>query len=98
MLTWPSMGGNVGVRVMKRFAFGLVLFAFLATPVAAVRAEDKENPYVKTREMQKKESEEAERAYQKTLKATSGSVAAPAKSDPWANMRGGSATDASKSK
>jgi len=83
---------------MKRIVLGLVLFAFLAAPVAAVHAEDKENPYVKTREMQKKESEEAERAYQKTLKATSGTAAAPAKTDPWANMRGSSTTDASKTK
>jgi len=92
------MRGNVGVRVMKRFVLGLVLFAFLAAPVATVRAEDKENPYVKTREMQKKESEDAERAYQKTLKATNGSIAAPAKNDPWANMRGSSTTDATKAK
>jgi len=83
---------------MKRFVLSLVLFAFLAAPVAAVRAEDKENPYVKTREMQKKESEDAEKAYEKTLKATRGAAAAPAKNDPWANMRGGSTTDASKSK
>jgi len=92
------VGGNVGVSIMKRFVLGLVLFAFVATPVATVRAEDKENPYVKTREQQKKESEEAEKAYEKTLKATRGAEAAPAKNDPWANMRGGSTTDASKSK
>ena len=81
---------------MKRVISGLVLFGFLVAPVAAVHAEDKQNPYVKTREQIKKEGEEAERNYQKTLQATRGS-APPAKADPWANMRG-SSTDASKSK
>ncbi len=79
---------------MKRIMLGFMLLAILAGPV---RAEDKENPYVKTREQIKKESEEAERQYQKTINATRGVDPAPAKTDPWANMRGGS-TDASKSK
>lgn len=80
---------------MKRITFGLVLLAFLAGPVYA---EDTENPYVKTRAMQKKESEAAEREYQKTLQATRGSLPAPAKNDPWANMRDNGGTNASKSK
>jgi len=80
---------------MKRIAMGALLFAFLAGPAVRVHAEDKENPYVKTRETQKKESEEAERQYQRTLQATRGATA-PVKNDPWANMRG--STDASKSK
>jgi Ni/Co efflux regulator RcnB len=81
---------------MKRIAMSALLFAFLAGPVAQVHAEDKENPYVKTREQQKKEGEDSERAYQKTLKATRGADSAPVKNDPWADMRGG--TNASKSK
>ena len=83
---------------MKRITCGLLLLAFLAGPVARVHAEDKENPYVKTREMQKKESEEAERQYQRTLQATRGVNPAPAKVDPWSNLRSGAGTDASKSK
>jgi hypothetical protein len=84
---------------MKRITFGLVLLAFLAGPAMRVHAEDKENPYVKTREMQKKESEEAEKQYQRTLQATRGSLPAPVKNDPWANMRdNGGGTNASKSK
>lgn len=83
---------------MKRITFGLVLLAFLAGPAVRVQAEDKENPYVKTREMQKKESDAAERQYQRTLEATRGSVPAPVKNDPWANMRDSGGTNASKSK
>jgi hypothetical protein len=83
---------------MKRIMFGLVLLAFLAAPSARVNAEDKENPYVKTREMQQKENEEAEKQYQRTLRATRGSLPAPAKNDPWANMRNSGATNASQSK
>jgi uncharacterized protein YxeA len=79
---------------MKKITFGLVLLAFLAGPAAY--AEDTENPYVKTRAMKKKESEEAEKEYQRTLDATRSATAKPAKADPWSNMRGG--TDASKSK
>jgi uncharacterized protein YxeA len=79
---------------MKKITFGLVLLAFLAG--SAAYAEDTENPYVKTRAMKKKESEEAERQYKRTLQATSGGTTAPAKNDPWSNMRG--TTDASKSK
>ena len=82
---------------MKRITFGLVLFAFLTGPAALVHAEDTENPYVKTRAMQKKESEAIDQQYQKTLDATRGAAPAPAKSDPWSNMRSGG-TDASKSK
>jgi len=82
---------------MKRFVSGLVLLAFVTAPLVAVRAEDKENPYVKTREQIKKEGDEAEKAYQRTIQATRGAAPPPAKSDPWANMRG-SSTDASKSK
>jgi uncharacterized protein YxeA len=78
---------------MKRITFGLVLLAFLAGPAAY--AEDTENPYVKTRAMQKKESEEAERQYKRTLEATRAATTKPAQNDPWSNMRG---TDASKSK
>ena len=83
---------------MKRITFGLVLLAFLAGPAVRVHAEDKENPYVKAREMQKKESEEAEKQYQRTLNATRGALPAPAKNDPWANMRDSGGTNASKSK
>jgi len=83
---------------MKRFMSGLVLLAFVSAPLAAVRAEDTDNPYVKTRAQIKKESEESEKAYQRTIQATRGSAPPPAKNDPWANMRGGSSTDASKSK
>ena len=84
---------------MKRIAFGLVLLAFLAGPAALVHAEDTENPYVKTRAMQKKESEEAEREYKKTLDATRGALPAPTKNDPWADMRNSNGgTNASKSK
>ena len=79
---------------MKKITFGLVLLAFLAGPAAY--AEDTENPYVKTRAMQKKESEAAEKQYQRTLDATNPALAKPVKADPWSNMRGG--TDASKSK
>jgi hypothetical protein len=50
---------------------------------------------VKTRETQKKESEAAEKQYQKTLDATRAATTKPAQTDPWSNMRG---TDASKSK
>jgi len=78
---------------MKRITFGLVLLAFLAGPL---HAEDKDNPYAKTREQIKKEADEMDRQYQKTLQATRGAATAPAKNDPWANMRSG--TDASKSK
>jgi uncharacterized protein YxeA len=78
---------------MKKTTFGLVLLAFLAGPAAY--AEDTDNPYVKTREMQKKESEAAEKQYQKTLNATRAATTKPAQTDPWSNMRG---TDASKSK
>jgi uncharacterized protein YxeA len=80
---------------MKRVTFGLVLLAFLVGPAARVHAEDTENPYVKTRAMQKKESEEAERQYKRTLEATRAATTKPAQNDPWSNMRG---TDASKSK
>ena len=80
---------------MKRIMFGLMLLAFLAGPAVRVHAEDKENPYVKTRAQQKKESEAAEKQYQRTLNATRGSLPAPAKDDPWAHMRG---TDAPQSK
>ena len=83
---------------MKRITFGLVLLAFLAGSAVQVHAEDTENPYVKTRAMQKKESEEAERQYQKTLQATRGALPAPTKNDPWANMRDGGGTNASKTK
>ncbi len=79
---------------MKRVMLGFMLLAFLAGPV---RAEDKQNPYVKTREQIKKESEEAERQYERTIKATRGADPAPAKTDPWANMRGSNA-DTSKSR
>jgi hypothetical protein len=83
---------------MKHITFALVLLAFLAGPAVRAHAEDKENPYVKTREMQKKESEEAEKQYKRTLDATRGSLPAPVKSDPWANMRNSGATNASQSK
>lgn len=81
---------------MKRIALGALLLAVLAGMASPLYAEDKDNPYVKTREQLKKESEDSERAYQKTLKATRGADPAPAKNDPWADMRGG--TNASKSK
>jgi hypothetical protein len=71
---------------MKRITFGLVLLAFLAGPAYA---EDKENPYVKTREMIKKENDAIDKEYKKTLEATKGP--APAKADPWSNMRSGDA-------
>jgi hypothetical protein len=71
---------------MKRITFGLLLLAFLAGPVYA---EDKENPYVKTRETIAKENAAIDKQYQKTLNATKGSAPAPTKVDPWANMRTG---------
>ena len=81
---------------MRRIAVGAVLFAFLVGPIYA---EDKENPYVKTRETIKKENEAIDKQYQKTLNATRGAAPPPAQSDPWANMRGGtSGADATKSK
>lgn len=83
---------------MKRITFGLMLLAFLAGPALRAHAEDTENPYVKTRAMQKKESEEAEKQYKRTMDATRGSLPAPVKSDPWADMRGSGGTNASKSK
>lgn len=83
---------------MKRIAFGLVLLAFLAGPAMRAYAEDTENPYVKTRAMQKKESDEAEKQYKRTLEATRGSLPSHVKTDPWANMRDNGGTSASKPK
>ena len=83
---------------MRRITFGLVLLAFLAGPAVRAHAEDTQNPYVKTRAMQKKESEAAEKAYKRTLDATRGSLPAPTQTDPWANMRDNGGTNASKSK
>ena len=78
---------------MKKITFGLVLLAFVAAIVATLAApayaEDKDNPYVKTRETIQKENEAIDKQYQKTLNATKGSVPAPAKIDPWANTRTG---------
>jgi hypothetical protein len=80
--------------VLGLLASGLITLAFSAAPV---RAEDKENPYVKTREQMKKESEDAERQYERTLRATRGATPAPVNNDPWANMRS-SGNNAAKSK
>ena len=82
-----------GESIMKRIALVLAGLALLAGPAYA--AENEENPYVKTRETIKKENEQAERAYQKTLDATRSALTRPGKADPWADMRG---TDASKTK
>ena len=82
---------------MKRIAFGLVLLAFLVGPAVRVHADD-ENPYAKSRATLKKESAEAEREYKRTLEATRGSLPAPVKNDPWANMRDNGGTNASKTK
>jgi uncharacterized protein YxeA len=76
---------------MKKITIGLTLLAsvsaFAAGFAAPAYAEDKENPYVKTREMTKKENEAIDKQYQKTLDATKGAAPASAKVDPWANMR-----------
>jgi hypothetical protein len=69
---------------MKKVAMGVMVLAVFA---AVAHAEDKENPSVKTREQIKKESEAVDQQYQKTLRETDRNVT-PAKSDPWANMRG----------
>jgi len=83
---------------MKKITLSLLSFAFVAAIVAdfaaPAYAEDKENPYVKTRETIQKENEAIDKQYQRTLNATRGSSPAPAKTDPWAKMR----TDESKSK
>ncbi len=83
-----------GESIMKRIAFVLVGLALLAGPAYAGDSYE-ENPYVKTRETIKKENEQAERDYQKTLDATRSALTRQGKSDPWADMRG---TDASKTK
>jgi uncharacterized protein YxeA len=82
--------------MIRRLALGLLASALVSLAFARgpAHAEDKENPYVKTREQIKKESEEAERQYQRTLRATRGANTAPVNNDPWANMRGSDAAKA----
>ena len=71
---------------MKKIAMAVMMLALFG---AMAHAEDKENPYVKTREQIKKEGEAIDKQYQRTLQATDSGTAAPAKNDPWANMRSG---------
>jgi hypothetical protein len=84
---------------MKRITIGLVLLAILAGPLhaqdkAAEEEKKKEdaNPLLKQYHEKQKENAAIELQYQRTLRATDSAVA-PAKIDPWANMRG---TDTSK--
>jgi uncharacterized protein YxeA len=87
---------------MRKITLSLLSLAFMAVVVAGLvaafagpaSAEDKDNPYVKTRETIKKENEAIDKQYQKTLNATKGAAPASAKVDPWSNMR----TDDSKAK
>jgi uncharacterized protein YxeA len=78
---------------MKKITLSLLsvtfLAGFVATLAAPAFAEDKDNPYVKTRETIQKESEAIDKQYQKTLNATKGAAPASAKVDPWAKMRPG---------
>jgi uncharacterized protein YxeA len=78
---------------MKKITLSLLSLAFVggfvATLTAPAYAEDKENPYVKTRETIQKENEALDKQYQKTLNATKGSAPASTKIDPWSNMRAG---------
>jgi hypothetical protein len=78
---------------MKKITLSSLSFvfvaAFLVTVAAPAYAEDKENPYVRTREMIKKDDEAIDKEYKKTLNATKGAAPAAAKVDPWTNMRTG---------
>jgi uncharacterized protein YxeA len=82
---------------MRKITLSLLSLAFMAVVVAGfvaglaapAYAEDKENPYIKTRETIKKENEAIDKQYQKTLNATKGAAPASAKVDPWSNMRTG---------
>jgi hypothetical protein len=82
---------------MKRITIGVVLLAFLAAPLHAQGKKDKkeDNELMRQYEERQKENAEIDKRYQKTLQQTRGVDAAPAKIDPWANMRG---TDAGKPK
>ena len=67
---------------LARSLVAFVLLAAVAAP--AVAAED---PAVQEREQQKKDAEALEKQYKATLKNTD-SAPAPARADPWQNMRG----------
>ena len=80
---------------MKRIVLSLLLLATVAGPALAQGhktppAED--NPLAQKEEVRRRENAAIDKQYQKTLQQTQG-VSAPAKNDPWANMRG---TDAPK--
>jgi hypothetical protein len=73
---------------MKRMTLGVLLLALAAAPVHAQRQQPKEaNPLLEKEIQRDKENALIDKQYQKTLKQTQGADA-PAKNDPWANMRG----------
>ncbi len=83
---------------MKRITMGVVLLAFLASPLHAQGKKDKkpeDNELQRQYEQRQKDNVDIDKQYQKTLQQTRGADAAPVKVDPWANMRG---TDAAKPK
>ncbi len=71
---------------MRRIAIGLMILALAGLPAMAQRgAEKPPDP----QEMQKKrEAEALDRQYKSTLERTNRQDVAPARTDPWANMRG----------
>ncbi len=86
---------------MKRITIGLLLLAIAAGHAFAQTKADEEekkreeaNPLLKEYHDQQKQHAVIEQQYQRTLRATN-SAAKPAKTDPWATMRG---TDSSKPK
>ena len=72
---------------MRRIVLGVTMLALLAGPALAQRRQVPPSSQPKAEDIQKKrERDEVDRRYQETLRRTPSK--APAKVDPWANMRG----------
>jgi hypothetical protein len=70
---------------MRRIAIGLMILALAGLPAMAQRGGQK--PPDPEEVQKKREAEALDRQYKSTLERTK-SDTAPARTDPWANMRG----------
>ena len=76
---------HMGMAV-TRYIVALVLLVAFAGPVFAQPSQE-DDPIIMEQKQKKKEADELDKRYKSTLKNTDQTVA-PARSDPWQNMRG----------
>lgn len=73
---------------MKRLIFAAAVMTGFLNGLAYAQDKEEKDPMVLYEEQRKREREQADAQYQRTLKRTNQGLTAQPANDPWANMRG----------